>query len=218
MVNMNSKSALVPLIAGYRRFKEQYFANTNFFKELVEKGQRPKVMVIACCDSRVDPAIVTNCAPGKLFVVRNIANLIPPFASELGCNDSTSAALEFGVLHLGVSDIIVLGHSHCGGIRSLMERTDNDACHSTDFIDVWMRLAALAKQKVLADYSQHTFTEQMRLCEQESLLLGLKNLRTFPWIEARVAKDNLFLHAWYFNLDTGILETYDSVRAEFVPL
>ena len=213
---MTTDSAILPLIEGYKQFRKEHFENTQTFDDLVENGQKPKTLVIACCDSRVDPAIVTNCNPGELFVVRNIANLVPPFAGD-SHHHGTSAALEFGVLNLGVSDIIVFGHSHCGGIRALMTEPEAGS-PSSDFITSWMDIAKPAKQQVIEQHPDYSLDEQMHCCEKESLLISLRNLETFPWIRDRVQKQQLFLHAWYFDLNTGMIETYDASSDKFVPL
>lgn len=210
-----NNSAILPLIEGYKKFKVKHFEKTKAFDLLVQQGQKPKVLVIACCDSRVDPAILTNCNPGELFVVRNVANLVPPFDGNPR-HHGTSAALEFGVMELGISDIIVLGHSHCGGINSLMKDQKNE--DSSDFIAKWMDIAKLAKQKVLTQHPNCSLDQQIHYCEKESLLISLANLKTFPWINSRIAEKKLFLHAWYFNLNTGIIEIYDSVNNSFVPV
>ncbi len=212
---MRTNSAIRPLIDGYQRFRSEHFEDKQTFDALVQQGQKPKVLVVACCDSRVDPAIVTNCNPGELFVVRNVANLVPPFEGDIQ-HHGTSAALEFGVLNLEVSDIILFGHSHCGGIRALMEAPENESPH--DFITAWMDIAKPAKQQILTQHPNHSFDEQTHQCEKESLLISLRNLKTFPWINERLLANELFLHAWYFNLDTGIIETYQPSAKRFVPL
>jgi len=211
----STQSVISPLIEGYKQFRVKYFENTKAFDDLVQHGQKPKVLVIACCDSRVDPAIVTNCNPGELFVVRNVANLVPPFDGNPR-HHGTSAALEFGVLGLGVSDIIVFGHSYCGGVRVLMEAQKNKS--TSDFIAAWMDIAKPAKQRVLRQHPKCSLDEQAHYCEKESLLISLNNLKTFPWIYERILTNKLFLHAWYFNLDTGMIETYQSSSDQFVPL
>lgn len=211
----NAIFAVLPLIKGYQQFRTKYFAEKQIFSDLVKHGQKPKVLVIACCDSRVDPAIVTNCKPGELFVVRNVANLVPPFIGDFR-HHGTSAALEFGVLDLGVSDIIVFGHSHCGGIHALMKASSDDS--SSDFIAAWMDIAKPAKQRVLQQYADCSLSEQIHFCAKESLLNSLNNLKTFPWINERILENKLFLHAWYFDLDTGTIETYQSSNGQFVPL
>ncbi len=206
---------ILRLIEGYKKFKTKHFEDTKIFDGLIKHGQRPKILVIACCDSRVDPAIVTGCKAGELFVVRNIANLVPPFEGD-STHHSTSAALEFGVLELGVSNIIVFGHSHCGGISSLMKNTKDE--NKSDFIDAWMDIAEPAKQRVLTRYPKSSLDEQKHQCEKESLLTSLKNLKTFPWINERVLAKRLFLHAWYFDLRSGTIKTYQSTSGKFIPL
>jgi len=131
------------LIEGFSRFREMHFAKDDtLYRELVEQGQTPKTLVVGCCDARVDPAIILDCAPGDLFVIRNVANLVPP-AEDQGHYHGTSAALEFGVCELNVEHIIVLGHAQCGGIHALME----GAMHKKDsFIAEWMGIADAAQQ------------------------------------------------------------------------
>jgi len=204
-------STILSLISGYKQFKKKYFERENTFKKLVKEGQKPKVLVIACCDSRVDPALLTNSEPGELFVVRNIANLVPHYEKD-SHHLSISSALEYGVLTLNVSDIIVLGHSHCGGIRALMQ--DNDG-RSSSFIKTWLDSANTTKQDVLKKYPHYSFDEQVSLLEKESLLTSIENLKTFPFIHQRLLENKLFLHAWYFNLETGDLKSYDASDNRF---
>lgn len=166
-------------------------------------GQSPKALVIACSDSRVDPAILLGAKPGELFVVRNVANLVPPYDND-SKHHATSSALEFAVTSLGVKDIIVLGHSHCGGINALMARKEGD--QKRGFITDWMDIAKPAKEKVLSLYPNLSSMEKDQHCEKESLLISLDNLKTFPWIQTQLEKDELNLHAWYFNMNTGNIE------------
>ena len=209
-------SEIMCLIEGYKQFKYKYFEKSKIYKDLVRKGQKPKVMVIACSDSRVDPAIITNSKPGELFIVRNIANLVPPFEGDHQ-HHGTSAALEFGVKQLEITDIIVFGHSHCSGINALLE-TNPDNINSFDFIDDWMDIAKPAKDSVLNDFPNSSKHEKAHICEKKSLLLSLDNLKTFPWINKKVESNNLFLHAWYFNLATGTIELYNSSNDQFILL
>lgn len=207
-------SVIRSLVQGYQRFYDKHYKALNSFKPLVEQGQHPKTLVIACCDSRVDPAILTDCLPGELFVVRNVANLVPPYKSD-ALHHGTSAALEYGVLTLEVTDIIVLGHSLCGGIHSLM--TQNESLKDSDFIHKWINIAQPAKEQVLLEHSNEPLTRQSAYCEKASLLNSLKNLNSFPWIRARIKQKKLSTHAWYFRLDTGTLECYASLAKQFVP-
>lgn len=191
---MTNQSAVQSLIKGYQQFKHKYFEKNNIYENLVQNGQKPKALVIACCDSRTDPAMITNCNPGDIFAIRNVANLVPPFSDDK-THHSIYAALKFGIINLGIKNIIVLGHSHCGGICSLMENNH----------DKWMEIAMPTKQEVLAKYANHPLEEQKRQCEQISIINSLNNLKTYPWIKERVLANELSLHAWYFDLSTGTL-------------
>ncbi len=203
------------LITGYQAFYQQYINDKDYYDSLADNGQEPKALVIACCDSRVDPTILTQSKPGDLFMVRNVANLVPPFEADPR-HHGTSAALEFAVLGLGVSDIIVLGHRYCGGIRALIEQKPHES--EDCFINAWMDIAEPAKKQVLKEYPNASSEEHAHHCEKASLQISLQNLLTFPWIKKRVEKQQLRLHGWYFDLATGKLEQYDSATSEFKPL
>jgi len=202
------------LVEGYRRFWSGYYQDDRaLFERLTRQGQSPKTLIIGCCDSRVDPAIVTDCEPGDLFIVRNVANLVPPLETS-GSFHGTSAALEFGVRHLEVENIIVLGHAQCGGIRALMARKP-DTSPSEGFIDSWMQVATHARNRVLSRMSGDTPEAQQRACEQEAILVSLDNLLTFPWILERVAQGKLTLHGWYFDLERGELLRFNPESHSF---
>ncbi|MDD3884209.1 MAG: carbonic anhydrase [Gallionella sp.] len=205
------------LIEGFHRFREQHFADEDaLYRQLVEQGQTPKILVVSCCDSRVDPSLVLNCAPGDLFVIRNVANLVPPDENLSGGRHGTSAALDYAVRTLGVEHIIVLGHAYCGGIRALMAGPHPDAPGS--FINSWMRLAEPARLSVEQEMAAATPSERERACEQRAILGSLENLLTFSWIRERVAQGALRLHGWYFDMDSGHLLGYDADAGEFRPL
>ena len=192
------------LLEGFKRFRHNiYDENPGLFDRLNKQGQTPKTIVVGCCDSRVDPAIVTDCDPGDLFIIRNVANLVPPF--ETGGNyHGTSAALEFGVRNLEVENIIVLGHAQCGGIRALMNPAPGSEQHE-GFVPGWMKVASNARNRVLSRMHGEPPEKQQRACDQEAILVSLDNLLTFPWILERVAQKKLTLHAWYFDLEHGEL-------------
>jgi carbonic anhydrase len=196
------------LIQGYHEFRRHYFNGQNSeFEKLVRYGQKPKVLVIACSDSRVDPALVMNSQPGDLFVIRNVANLVPPYEDDLSYH-GTSAALEFGICGLGIRHVILFGHTQCGGIQALLERSP-ETCQGKSFINKWMELAKPAHEAVLEHHENLSFDEKTTLCGQYSLINSLQNLQTFPWITERVQQGTLFLHAWNFNMSEGILESFD---------
>lgn len=182
-------------IAGYRRFRDgQWPERRETFERLAHRGQSPRAMVIACSDSRVDPAMIFSAGPGELFVIRNVANLVPPYRPDAEPH-ATSAALEFAVRTLQVADLIVLGHGMCGGIQALLAGT------SGDFLGPWMAVAQRAKNYALRCEP----AERQEVCEREAVKLSLDNLRTFPWIDERVADGRLKLHGASFDIRTGIL-------------
>ena len=168
-----------------------------------------------CCDSRVDPALIFDCAPGDLFVIRNVANLVPPAEDRVG-HHGTTAALEYGVRNLGVEHIVVLGHAHCGGIHSLMGSLG--LSNPNSFIDDWMSLVESARASVVLDFPDATEEQRQRACEQRAILVSLQNLQTFPWINQRVEQGTLTLHGWYFDIQQGQLLGYDATTRQFVKL
>ncbi|WP_432821526.1 carbonic anhydrase [Trichloromonas sp.] len=202
-------------VAGFQRFQSGAVGpDTELFDEL-KQGQTPRALLIGCSDSRVDPAILTDCAPGDLFVVRNVANLVPPCQTDASYH-GVSAALEYAVCHLMVGHIIVLGHSQCGGINALMSGTCSNDEHS--FIGRWVKIGERAKQKVLQGLPEKSPEMQQRACEQASILLSLDNLMTFPWLRQRVEEGSLALHGWYFDLQAGSLLGYCPDSGSFDPL
>jgi len=205
-------SSPLQLIEGFQRFRELNFSEGKAqFQDLVQFGQTPKILVVACCDSRVDPALVLDCAPGDLFVIRNVANLVPP-AENQGHYHGTSAALEFGVRNLGVQHIIVLGHAQCGGIHALLEGSvDKDE----SFIAGWMEIADAARQQVEVEYANAGNEVRHRACEQQAILVSLDNLKSFSWIRERVEHGKLALHGWYFDIERGQLLGFDASTRKF---
>lgn len=200
------------LIEGFRAFRETYYAdNRALFDALAQKGQSPKVMVIGCADSRVDPLLITGAGPGDLFVVRNVANLVPPYAPD-GHYHGTSAALEFAVRTLEVEHIVVLGHAQCGGVGALLEGSPM-AGRGDDFIAAWMSIAEPARRRALSLPLPED--GRRRACELETIKVSLDNLMTFPWIRERVADNRLTLHGWYFDLARGSLLRLDRATHSF---
>ena len=204
------------LIEGFARFRSNHFsAEDVMYRNLVEQGQTPKVLIVGCCDSRVDPALIFDCAPGDLFVIRNVANLVPPAEGRAG-HHGTTAALEYGVRNLCVEHIVVLGHAQCGGIATLMKTAGNT--DSESFIDDWMKLAEEARAGVARDLASASDAQRQHECEKRAVLVSLQNLRTFPWITERVAAGSLTLHGWYFDIEQGQLLGYEQASRQFVQL
>ena len=188
------------LRAGYKRYQETHLPeHRSLFKKLADRGQNPKALVVACSDSRVDPALMFDQDPGDLFVVRNVANVVPPYEPKPGYH-GTSAALEFAVTEIGVTDIIVMGHAQCGGIRALIEMTDGDT-EPGEFIGPWMSIAHPALR--LASENGDDGEDRATRTEQAVIRLSLQNLVTFTWIADRVAHGSLTLHGFYFDIRNG---------------
>ena len=187
------------LLAGYQRFRtNRWPEQKKAFESLAENGQAPKALVVACVDSRVEPAMIFDTAPGEMLTVRNVANLVPPYAADTA-HHGTSAALEFGVRVLEVQHIIVLGHSLCGGVKALLDgATDN----THEFIAPWMSIAQPARNRAL----RHVPVEEQRqCCEHAVIKISLGNLMTFPWIAERVGTGKLELHGAWLDIRTGAL-------------
>lgn len=214
---MNESKPLSPviptLLKRYKRFRRVHFEANNTFEPLVQHGQKPRVLIISCCDSRMAPALILGCEPGELFVVRNVANLVPTFEQSFQ-HPSVAAALEFAVVGLGVTDIIVLGHTHCGGIQTLMDPSSA----ANDFIHLWLRLAEPAKDYVLKHHGGCSLEEQISFCEKHSIVNSMKHLETFPWVKERMEAGRLSVHGWLFDLGTGYIESYDVERQAFACL
>jgi len=200
------------LIGGFKRFQQQYFGDDRRLYASMKEGQPAKTLMIACCDSRVDPAILMDCDPGDLFIVRNVANSVPPWESA-GHYHVTSAALEFAVNHLQVEKIIVMGHANCGGIQALWH---DDGTTASQFIHPWDSIAQAAKDKVKVSHAEHETGEQLTACEQAAILVSLDNLLSFACIKERVEQGNLSLHGWFFDVLIGELFSYHPERDQFL--
>jgi carbonic anhydrase len=203
------------LIDRFHRFKLRHFTNNaDRYHELAEKGQKPEVMLVSCCDSRVDPEAIFSAMPGELFVVRNVANLVPPF--ETGGNfHGVSAALEFAVLNLLVKHIVVMGHSSCGGITAALH---GHAAHETEsrFITKWMSMLDEAKSRLKMAHPGTAEESQMqRWLEQEAVSTSLTNLRTFPCVQQLEQMGKLQLHGAHFDIGTGQLTVLNEETRQF---
>jgi len=203
------------LVDGYGAFLDERLPlELDRYRKLAAAGQRPESMIIGCCDSRVSPEVIFDAHPGELFVVRNVANLVPPYAPS-GFTHGVSAALEFAVQILEVKHVIVMGHSHCGGVRAfLAHRARPDP---GDFIDNWMDLLAPAA-KALEAAGHPLRADDPTALEQASVVMTLANLMTFPWIESRVQAGALRLLGAYFDVATGRLSAYDHTSRTFIPV
>jgi len=220
-------------LKGMSRFKERFYENdSELMRQLAELGQHPEVLLISCSDSRVDPALLTGANPGELFIVRNVANLVPPF--HLGDQqDGARAAIEYAVRDLKVKHIIVLGHAHCGGIKALLGTLKGDKLNR-DFIGAWVSIAYDACYKYIIEpirskqgsnlslKSQEdelsSIMEHHHLAERAIIQGSISNLETYPWIMERLNSGQLTLHGWWFDLETGDLWCTDEDNKVFLPM
>lgn len=209
-----SRKELLRLVSGFRRFREKYFEGEDSPYRKLAVGQAPKTLVIACSDSRVDPAIITSAEPGDLFVVRNVANLVPPFETG-GGKHGVSAAIEFAVKGLKVENVVVLGHRQCGGIRALVSGLHGD---SESFIDKWVAIARPAHFRALAAHPEANQDDLCHHCEMEAIKISIENLRTFPFVRDAERERGMEVIGAYFDLEAGTLAEYDEAKGEFINL
>ncbi|MGL4541741.1 MAG: carbonic anhydrase [Polymorphobacter sp.] len=204
------------LLDGFRRFRAgEYQDQRRRFDALALHGQSPRLMIIACSDSRVDPTRVFDVDPGQVFVVRNVANLVPPYEAAVGYH-STSAAIEFGVTQLEVEYIVVLGHAQCGGINAaLTGKFDGAAPGEGGFIGHWMDMIAPARDATRAAAAANPDVDAQQLLELAAIRLSLANLRSFPFIASRLAAGTLHLRGTYFGIADGILRVLDEASGRF---
>lgn len=205
------------MLDGYRRFRQTGWAMQRERWDELRDGQSPKVMIIACSDSRVDPSQIFDTNPGEVFVVRNVAALVPPFETSPG-RHGVSAALEFAVQVLKVSEIVVMGHGRCGGCAAALTQELKDAPPGEGgFIAHWIDLLDDARDKVKSEYGDDHSREALRAMEKEGVKVSLTNLRTFPCIEEKERNGGLKLIGAYFAISDGVLNVLDESSGEFAP-
>jgi carbonic anhydrase len=193
------------LLDGYQSFRDKYASeHHSVMCYLSHYGQHPETMVVACCDSRVDPALILQCDPGDLFVVRNVANIVPPYEKD-EAHHGTSAALEFGICGLNVKHLILLGHSQCGGIKARFKGEKNP---TDDFINNWVSL--------IPDPEQHC--QNIDDYAKQALLTSYQHALTFPWLCERVEQGALKIHLWFFDISAGQIFTYNQAQNTYLPL
>lgn len=201
---------------GHENFRSIHFKeNESKFKALIENGQDPKAIFIGCSDSRVMPAMITGSKPGDLFIVRNIGNFVAPYGPGESYH-ATASAIEYAVSVLGLNNIIVCGHSHCGAIASLYKeiaKTDENI-HTIK----WLELGKAAKRIAMLSEHKNNKEALLRYTEKVSVIFQLENLLTYPAVKRRVDAGELFLHGWYYDIQSGTIECYDDEAYEFQPL
>ncbi len=198
------------LLEGYRQFRADVWPSDGArYESLADEGQRPETLLISCSDSRVDPQSVFGAKPGEMFVVRNVAGLVPKYHPDHGCH-GTSAAIEYGVRVLGVRRVVVLGHAQCGGVRAVVEGAPPEA---RDFVEPWMAIARSILRRPSNPDRQPNLVEHY---ESELLKLSLSNLMTFPWVAEAAAAGRLRLHGFHFDIRTGSMSMLSG--DEWVPV
>ena len=220
IVSQKSHPFPTPLVEGYEAFVSGRFSSEQArYRELAERGQKPRIMMIGCCDSRVAPEVIFDAGPGEIFVVRNVANLVPPYAPDDDYH-GTSAALEFGVMALRVEHIVVMGHAQCGGARAFAE-FQADPFHAPlspgDFIGSWIRLIGPSAEK-LGPAPVPAGPEYLEQLALESIKQSMANLRTFPCIRTLEERGKLKVHGAYFGVMDGRLLVYDGEADAFTPI
>ena len=198
------KKNINDLFEGYLKFKQN--VDHSKLLDLHLHGQKPKALVISCCDSRVDPALLFQCGPGDLFIVRNIANIVPPYKKEL-LHHGISSALEFGIKALKINNIIILGHSQCGGVKAWMEnqKSKDNRDNSLEFVNNWISTIDVQ------NYEEGSVDD----CAKLSLINSYKNCLTFPWIKDKVDSKELGIHLLFFDIETCRLLAYDHDDGEY---
>lgn len=199
------------LTSGYHRFRADHWPTARAdYEVLATKGQKPHTLIVACSDSRADPALIFDAKPGELFVVRNVANLVPPYEPD-GKLHGVSAALEFGVKVLGVKRIVVMGHAHCGGVNAMINGAPEIV---SDFVAPWIAQGAPVVRHVAETVEPH---EVDRAAEEAIVRLSIRNLRTFPWIAEREQAGRLILSGLHFGIADGVLRALTD-KPRFEPL
>lgn len=205
-------SGIKQLVDGFHKFRTKYFVkDTELFEHLNAEGQTPKTLIIGCSDSRVDPALLLQAKPGDIFVIRNVANLVPPYEKGGGFH-GVSSAIEFAVNYLKVENIIVLGHEHCGGINALWHSTPSP---QDSFISSWVKIAAEARIEVMAEMPKAALTEQLNSCAKKAVLISMENLMSFPFIQERMKAQSLKVYGWFFELQEGRLLEFNFESKKF---
>lgn len=205
------------LVEGFSHFRDSFFSaeKTATFEKLVKEGQKPETLVIACSDSRLDPAILTDSNPGEFFSIRNVAALVPPV--DAGGPRGTSSAMEFAVRVLQVKHIIILGHALCGGANALCSGNYKiDESQEFQFLPDWLSVAKHAKSAVEEKFPDAPHEEKAALLEQAMVLVSMENLLTFPWIKERYENKQVDIHGWYFDMPHRQLLEYDTASGLFV--
>jgi len=210
------QTILNKLVFGFTSFRERFFSERqDLYRRLVREGQTPKVVMIACADSRVDPAIVLQSDPGDIFSIRNVANVVPPYEHDDDVTyHGTSAALEFAIEKLGVEHVVVFGHAHCAGVAAMISGRQGNPVDG-HFVSQWTSIIDKAYDLAKSKNPSAEGEELGRCCERQAVLVSLENLMTFPFVKDKVDAGTLQLHGWYLDIAEGYLSQYDPKTDKF---
>lgn len=206
------------LVEGYKAFRHKYLQEDfDDYRAWAATMQSPKIMIIGCSDSRVNPAILTHAGLGDIFAANNVANIVPPYEKGQHSHLSIGAAVQFAVTNLEVEHIIVMAHSGCGGIKALMSQSEDegDQRAENDYISGWVNVIKEARDAVKQNMADRDFEEQCQVCEMEGALVSLGNLAHYPYVKEALDAGKLNLHAWYFHIETGELLDYNSREGQY---
>jgi carbonic anhydrase len=205
-------SKIHQLTSGFRQFRDESPIDERLrFRELVDLGQKPSTLFLGCCDSRVDPALITRSQPGELFVVRNIANLVPTYGGQ---QDEAAAALEFSINYLGVEDIVIMGHSRCAGIHTALAAARGESWPDGPLHN-WLRAVEGPARETLEKDPNLEPADQLCACGRRTLIQSIERLREYPWVKQSLKQGKVSLHAWFFSLGRMQLEALNQQRGEF---
>jgi carbonic anhydrase len=203
---------MLKLIKGLHHFQSEIFLSQKELFERLARGQNPDALFITCADSRINPNLITQTSPGDLFILRNAGNIIPPYGAA---NGGEGATIEFAVAALGVKDIILCGHSHCGAMKGLLHP---ETLGDLPTVSAWLSHAEATRRTVKENYSDLSDDQLLNVATQENVLVQLENLRTHPTVSARLSRGQLNLHGWIYKIETGEVFSYQPEEGQFLPV
>jgi carbonic anhydrase len=200
------------LIQGLHEFQTNYFSTHRDLFELLSQGQQPRVLFITCSDSRIDPNLITQTEPGEMFIIRNAGNIIPPYGAT---NGGEGAAVEYAIHALGIQDVIVCGHSHCGAMKGLLQIGKLE--EEMPAVYEWLKHAEATRRTIKEHYQGYEGEDLLNAATQENVLTQLENLRTYPVIHSRLKNHQIQLHGWIYEIETGQVLEYNPTTGQFMP-
>ncbi|MBE9127517.1 MULTISPECIES: carbonic anhydrase [unclassified Coleofasciculus] len=195
------------ILRGVHQFQTNYFSTHRELFERLSLGQHPRILFITCCDSRIDPNLLTQTEPGELFIIRNVGNIIPPFGATTGAE---GAAIEYAIEALGIKHIIVCGHSHCGAVKGLLQI--GNLSEEMPLVYDWLKYAEATRRIIKENYHNYEYEDLLNAAIEENVLTQIENLRTYPVVHSKLYKGQLDIHAWVYKIETGGVYVYSAER------